>query len=322
MINQETLPVTFADVKAAAEVIANVANRTPVITSRSVDAHLGAEVFFKCENFQRTGSFKFRGAYNALSRLGPEEGRRGVLTYSSGNHGQAVALAGQLLGIPAVIVMPEDAPEIKRRATDGYGGEIIFYDRHSQVREEIGERLARERGLTIIPPYNHPHVIAGQGTAALELIEEVGRLDAVIVSVGGGGVISGWALATKGLCPQAKVYGAEPLQASDAARSLKSGVLHSNINPQTIADGARTTSLGSLTFPIVRELVDDIFLIQEEEIMAALRFLWERIKTVAEPTGALAPAALFQKPELFKGKRVGVLITGGNVDVTRIAKLL
>src|SRR5437867_2927526 len=244
---------TYADVESAARQIAGAAHRTPVATSHTVNARTGAEVFFKCENLQRGGAFKFRGAYNALSRLSPDERRRGVVTFSSGNHAQAIALAGQVLDIPRVIVMPSDAPSVKRIATEGYGGEVVLYDRDREDREEIGRRLARERGLTLIPPYDHPHIIAGQGTAARELFEDVGPLDFLFVPCGGGGLLSGSALAARALSRDCLVIGVEPAAGDDATRSFRTKTLQTVTNPQTVADGARTTSLGSLTFPLVPE---------------------------------------------------------------------
>jgi threonine dehydratase len=275
-----------------------------------VDAQCGSAAFFKCENFQRVGAFKFRGAYNALSRL---PAGCGVLTYSSGNHAQAIALAGRLLGIPTVIVMPTDSPEVKQRATRDYGAEIVLYDRATTSREELGGRIASERGLTVIPPYDHAHIIAGQGTVALELIEQAGPLDVLLTPVGGGGLLSGCAVATKAINPGCKVIGVEPAAADDATRSFKTGTLHTAHNPQTVADGARTPSLGKLTFPLIRKHVDDMVTVD-----AAMRFLWERMKLVVEPTGALAYAALHNGALNFPGKRVGVVISGGNVDLTAI----
>src|SRR5216110_299268 len=248
------LAVQYADIAAAAERLASHAHRTPVMTSRTVNERTGAELFFKCENFQRAGAFKFRGAYNALSRLSPEERRRGVVTYSSGNHAQAIALAGQVLDIPRVIVMPSDAPAVKRIATEAYGGEIVLYDRDREDREAIGRRLAQERGLTLIPPYDHPHVIAGQGTAARELFEEAGALDFLFVPCGGGGLLSGSAISARAMAPDCRVIGVEPAAGDDATRSFRTKTLQTVHNPKTVADGARTPSLGSITFPLVLEL--------------------------------------------------------------------
>lgn len=303
--------VSINDIRSAAERLRGQAHVTPVHTSRTVDAHTGSTVLFKCENFQRVGAFKFRGAYNALSRL---PAGSGVLTYSSGNHAQAIALAGRLFGISTVIVMPTDSPEVKQRATRGYGAEIVLYDRATVSREELGGKIAAERGLTVIPPYDHAHIIAGQGTVALELIQQAGPLDVLLAPVGGGGLLSGCAVATKALNPECRVIGVEPSAADDAARSFKSGTLHTVHNPQTVADGARTPSLGKLTFPLIRQHVQDIVTVDDTAIMDAMRFLWERMKLVVEPTGALAYAALHSGVLSFPGKRAGVVISGGNVD--------
>ncbi|MBK8206193.1 MAG: threo-3-hydroxy-L-aspartate ammonia-lyase [Planctomycetes bacterium] len=312
---------TLVDIRAAAGRIAGVAHVTPVHTSRSVNEHVGAEVFFKCENFQRVGAFKFRGAYNALSQLSPEQRKGGVLTYSSGNHAQAIALAGKLLGIATLIVMPDDSPEIKQRATRGYGAEIVLYNKRERTREELGGKLARERGMTIIPPYDHADIIAGQGTTALELHEQVPGLDVLLAPCGGGGLLSGCAVATKALNPACEVIGVEPATADDATRSFKKGELQTVLNPPTIADGARTPSLGELTFPLLLEYVDEMVTVPDTSIVAAMRFLWERMKLVVEPTGALAYAAIHSSKLKRKGKRIGVIISGGNVDVAGVAKL-
>ena len=313
-----TLP-TYADVDDAARQIAGVANHTPLVTSRTVDARTGARVFFKCENLQRAGAFKFRGAYNALSRLTAAERQRGVVTYSSGNHAQAIALAGQLLGIPRVIVMPSDAPAIKRAATEGYGGEVVAYDRDKDDREAIGQRIAAERGLTVIPPYDHPHIIAGQGTAARELIDEAGRLDMLFVPCGGGGLLSGSAIAARQLSPGCRVIGVEPAAGDDATRSFRTKQLQRVNNPKTIADGARTPSLGSLTFPLVLEYVSDMTTVDDRSLLDAMLFLWERLKLIVEPTGALGAAAVLEGKIDVKGKRVGVILSGGNVDLAQAA---
>ena len=304
--------VSYANVEAASERLDGVAHRTPVMTSRTFNKRVNAEVFFKCENFQRAGAFKFRGAYNALSRLPVEEKEQGVLTYSSGNHAQAVALAGQLLGIPAVIIMPDDAPSVKREATRGYGAEIILYDRDETTREELADRIHRERGLPIIPPYDHPDVVAGQGTTAKELFEDVGPMDVLLVCCGGGGLLSGCALAAGALSPEGRVVGVEPARADDATRSFQSGALQTVHNPDTIADGARTPSLGEITFPLVLRHVDDMVTVSEEAIRRATRFLWERMKLVVEPTGALAAAALLYGALPGERRRIGVTISGGN----------
>ena len=313
-----TLP-TYADVDDAARQIAGVANHTPLVTSRTVDARTGARVFFKCENLQRAGAFKFRGAYNALSRLTAAERQRGVVTYSSGNHAQAIALAGQLLGIPRVIVMPSDAPAIKRAATEGYGGEVVAYDRDKDDREAIGQRIAAERGLTVVPPYDHPHIIAGQGTAARELIDEAGRLDMLFVPCGGGGLLSGSAIAARQLSPGCRVIGVEPAAGDDATRSFRTKQLQRVNNPKTIADGARTPSLGSLTFPLVLEYVSDMTTVDDRSLLDAMLFLWERLKLIVEPTGTLGAAAVLEGKIDVKGKRVGVILSGGNVDLAQAA---
>jgi threonine dehydratase len=314
------LAVRYADIADAAERLAGHAHRTPVMTSRTVNERTGAEVFFKCENFQRIGAFKFRGAYNAMSQLPPEERRRGVLAYSSGNHAQAVALAGRMLGIRVVIVMPADAPSVKLEATRGYGAEVVLYDKRKEVREEVAERVARERGLTMIPPFDHPHVIAGQGTAAKELIEETGPLDYLFVPCSGGGLISGCAVAASHLSPGCKVIGVEPEAGDDATRSFKTKTLQTCHNPDTIADGARTHALGKLTFPLVLRYVHDMVTVSDPELVRATLFLWERMKIIVEPTGALGAAGLFERGLPVEGKRVGVILSGGNVDLKLMAK--
>ena len=310
----EILP-TYADVEAAAGRLKGIANRTPVLTSRTFNRLTGASAFFKCENFQRGGAFKFRGAYNALKRIAETGKATGVLTYSSGNHAQALAMAGGLLGIQTTIIMPSDAPAVKVAATRGYGAEIILYDRSETTREALGRRLSEERGLPIVPPYDHPDVVAGQGTAALELFEETGPLDLLLVCCGGGGLLSGSAIAAGALSPRCRVIGVEPAQADDATRSFHSGTLHTVHNPETIADGARTPSLGKITFPLIRRHVDDMVTVSEESILRAMFFLWERMKLVVEPTGALAAAALLDGTVRAEGKRTGVIISGGNVDL-------
>jgi threonine dehydratase len=311
---------TFADVDGAARQIAGAAHRTPIVTSRSVDHETAATVFFKCENLQRGGAFKFRGAYNALSRLSADERDRGVVTYSSGNHAQAVALAGQVLSIPRTIVMPSDAPEVKRIATAAYGGEIVLYDRGREDREEIGRQLARDRGLTLIPPYDHPHIIAGQGTAALELIEEVGALDYLFVPCGGGGLLSGAALSASALSPGCRTIGVEPAAGDDATRSFQTRTLQTVLNPQTVADGARTPALGSLTFPLVLQHVSDMTTVDDLRLLRAMFYLWERLKLVVEPTGALGAAAVLDGNLPIRGRRVGVILSGGNVDFTQVGQ--
>jgi threonine dehydratase len=312
-----TIP-TFADVESAATQIAGVAHKTPIATSKTIDARTGARLFFKCENLQRAGAFKFRGAYNALSRLNADERRRGVVTFSSGNHAQAIALAGQVLNIPRVIVMPSDAPAVKRIATEGYGGEVILYDRDQEDREAIGKRLASERGLTLIPPYDHPHIIAGQGTAVRELIEEVGPLDLLFVPCGGGGLLSGSAIAARAMAPACRVIGVEPAAGDDATRSFKTKTLQTVDNPKTVADGARTPSLGSLTFPIVLEQVSDMATVDDPTLLKTMLYLWERMKLVVEPTGALGAAAAIEGTTPIRGLRVGVVLSGGNVDLGQV----
>jgi len=315
------MSVTYADVAAAHERIRAHARRTPVLTSATIDALTGATVFFKCENFQRMGAFKFRGAFNALAQLDAAQRKRGVIAFSSGNHAQAVALAGKLLGIQTVIVMPADAPKVKLDATRGYGAEIVVYQKE-EPRDQIAEKLSRERNLTLIPPFDHPHVIAGQGTAAKELIEDVGPLDALLVPCGGGGLISGCAIAARHLAPQCRVIGVEPAAGDDATRSFKTKQLVKIQTPETIADGARTESLGKLTFPLLLENVSDMTTVSDDELLRAMFFLWERMKIVVEPTGALAACALLQKKLSFPGKRVGVIVSGGNVDFRWAAETL
>lgn len=314
------LPVTFPDVAAAAARIKGHAHRTPVLTSHAVDERTGASVFFKCENFQRMGAFKFRGAYNALCQLPVESRKRGVLAYSSGNHAQAVALAGRQLGIPAVIVMPQDAPAIKIEATRGYGAEVVLYDRHTQDREAFAAALAAERGLPVVPPFDHPHIVAGQGTAAMELIEDNGPLDYLFVPCGGGGLISGSAIAANHLSPGCKVIGIEPEAGDDATRSFRTKTLQSCHNPDTIADGARTHALGKITFPLLMAHVHDMATVNDDELLAAMLYVWERMKIVVEPTGALGVAGLFGTTHAVRGKRVGIILSGGNADIRDIAR--
>jgi threonine dehydratase len=306
--------VTYDDIAAAHERIKPQARRTPVLTSSTVNAMTGAKVFFKCENLQRMGAFKFRGAFNALSQLSPDEKRRGVLAFSSGNHAQAVALAGSLLGIPATIVMPEDAPTVKLEATRGYGGQVVTYPKGAD-REELAARLVKEKNLVLIPPFDHPHVIAGQGTAAKELIEDAGALDVLLVPCGGGGLISGCAIAARHLAPQCRVIGVEPAAGDDATRSFREKRLVKIQPPDTIADGARTTSLGNITFPLVMSYVNDMLTVSDEELLRAMFWLWERMKIVVEPTGALAACAVLQKKLNLERQKVGVVLSGGNVDL-------
>ncbi|MCL7429384.1 threo-3-hydroxy-L-aspartate ammonia-lyase [Streptomyces sp. YS415] len=316
------MTVTLNDVQDAAARIEGVAHRTPVLRSRTLDALVGAEVHVKCENLQRIGAFKFRGAYNAASRLSPEQVARGIAAYSSGNHAQAVALAARELGTTAVILMPEDTPRSKVEATLGYGAEVVTYDRYTGDRVAIGEALAADRGLTLIPPYEHPHVIAGQGTAALELIEEVGDLDALVVPVGGGGLIAGSATAAKGLLPGISVIGVEPEQGDDTKRSLEAGRRVSVPVPRTIADGQAADIPGELTFSLNHKLVDDIVLVSDDEIRDAMRFAFERMKTVMEPSGATPLAALLAGRIEPLPRRVGVIVSGGNIDARRFAELI
>lgn len=312
----------FDDVSAAAERIKGHAHRTPVMTSRTVNKELGAEVFFKCENLQRMGAFKFRGAFNALSRFDEAQRRAGVVTFSSGNHAQAIALSASLLGMPATIVMPHDAPAAKVAATKGYGGNVVIYDRYKEDREQIGRDLAQKHGLTLIPPYDHPDVIAGQGTAAKELFEDVGPLDAFFVCLGGGGLLSGSALATRALAPSCKLYGVEPKAGNDGQQSFRSGSIVHIETPKTIADGAQTQHLGNYTFPIIRRDVDDILTVTDEQLVEGMRFFASRMKLVVEPTGCLGFAAARKMKAGLRGQRVGVLISGGNVDLDRFCTLL
>ncbi|CAG2135788.1 threo-3-hydroxy-L-aspartate ammonia-lyase [Cupriavidus plantarum] len=316
-----TLP-TYADVEAAAKRIEGYAHKTPVMTSRTVNDLLGAEVFFKCENLQRMGAFKFRGGFNALSRFTPEQRRAGVVAFSSGNHAQAIALSARLLGMPATIIMPHDAPAAKVAATKGYGGNVVVYDRYKEDREAIGRKLAEEHGMTLIPPYDHPDVLTGQGTAAKELFEEAGALDAIFTPLGGGGLLSGTALATRALAPQCRIYGVEPEAGNDGQRSFRSGEIVNIATPKTIADGAQTQHLGDYTFGIIRRDVTDILTATDAQLVDAMRLFAARMKILVEPTGALGLAGAFTiKPEL-QGKRIGVIISGGNVDLERFCELL
>ena len=330
-----TLAITFDDVAAAAQRLAGHAHLTPVLTSRTADERTGARVFFKAENFQRMGAFKFRGAFNALAKFSPMQRERGVIAFSSGNHAQATALAARILGMPSVIVMPKDAPAAKLAATRGYqagqaGSEVVLYDRYIEDREAIGRRLAQERGMTLVPPYDHADVMAGQGTAALELVQQVaeldgGGLDALLVCVGGGGLISGCAVAATLLLPGIEVWGVEPEAGNDTQRSLAEGRIVHIDTPKTIADGAQTQHSGALTFPVIQALVKGIVTASDEELVQAMRFFAERMKIVVEPTGCLGAAALMSRvaglPDL-RGRRVGVILSGGNVDVRRYAELL
>ncbi|CAN7385367.1 threo-3-hydroxy-L-aspartate ammonia-lyase [Acidovorax sp. LjRoot66] len=313
---------TYDDVVAAADRIAGVAHRTPVLTSRILDQELGAQVFFKCENLQRMGAFKFRGAYNALARFDATQRKAGVIAFSSGNHAQGIALAARELGMPATIVMPQDAPAAKIAATQGYGANVVFYDRYTQDREQITRDLAERNGLTMIPPYDHADVLAGQGTAAKELFEEVGELDAFFVCLGGGGLLSGSALSTRALSPRCKLYGVEPEAGNDGQQSFRTGSIVHIDTPQTIADGAQTQHLGQITFPIIHRDVDDILTVSDAQLVDAMRFFATRMKLVVEPTGCLGFAAARARAAELKGKKVGVLISGGNVDMERFCSLL
>lgn len=312
----------FADVAAAADRLEGVARRTPVLTSSRIDAALGCRVYFKAESFQRVGAFKFRGAYNAISLLTPDQRARGVVAYSSGNHAQAIALAARLLDVPATIVMPSDAPAVKRRATEDYGATIVTYDRYAEDRERIGADLAARDGLALIPPYDHPAIVAGQGTAALELVTSVPDLDAILVPLGGGGLLSGTLLAAGERAPRARVYGVEPAAGDDGLRSLREGRIVHIDPPRTIADGAQTQHLGRITFPIIAERVTDILTATDDDLVAAMATLAATMKIVVEPTGALGFAALTRQASFFRGQRVGVVLSGGNVDLARFAEYL
>lgn len=313
--------VTFEDVAAAHERIRPHAVRTPVLSSAAIDERTGARVFFKCENLQNMGAFKFRGAFNALSQLSGEEKKRGVLAFSSGNHAQAVALAGRMLGIRATIVMPEDAPKVKLEGTRSHGAEIVLY-RKGEDREQISRKLCAERGFALIPPFDHPHIVAGQGTAAKELFEDAGALDCLLVPCGGGGLLSGSALAARKLSPGCKVIGVEPAAGDDGGRSFREKRLVKIPVPETIADGAKTQSLGEVTLPLILQNVDAMLAVSDDELLRAMFYLWEKLRTVVEPTGALGACALFEKKVSAPGKRVGVLLSGGNVDLRWAAGIL
>jgi threonine dehydratase len=314
--------LSLTDVRAAAERLKGVAHRTPVLTSRTLDERVGAEVFLKAENFQRIGAFKFRGAYNAISRLTPEQLEAGVAAYSSGNHAQAVALAAQLAGTTAVILMPEDAPPTKVAATRGYGAEVVTYDRYTQDRAALAQELATERGRTLIPPYDNYDVMAGQGTVALELLEEVGHLGALLVPVGGGGLMAGCATAATLMCPGIRMIGVEPAAGDDHARSLAAGERVEIAVPRTIADGQAISTPGELTFAVNRRLVESFELVSDEEIVAAMAFAFERLKIVLEPSGASALAAVLAGRIHGMPERVGVVLSGGNVGLERFRELL
>jgi len=321
------LAISHSDIAAAAARLQGVARRTPVFTSRTADQRTGAQVYFKCENFQRIGAFKFRGAYNALAQFTPEQRRAGVIAFSSGNHAQAIALAARLLGMPSLIVMPHDSPAAKLAATREYqqgqpGSEVVLYDRFTEDREAIGARLAAERGMTLIPPYDHAHVMAGQGTAADELLDETGPLDLLLVCVGGGGLIAGCAVAAAHRSPGIAVIGVEPEAGNDTQQSLARGEIVHIDTPQTIADGAQTQHSGRLTFPVIQRLVKGIVTVSDAQLVTTMRFFAERMKMVVEPTGCLAAAALLEGVVQARGQRVGVIVSGGNVDLARYAGFL
>ncbi|HCN42349.1 MAG TPA: threo-3-hydroxy-L-aspartate ammonia-lyase [Proteus vulgaris] len=317
------LPIpTYKDVAEAHQRIQPYLNKTPVLTSRTINELTGAQFYFKCENFQRMGAFKLRGAMNALSQFNDQQRKNGVVTFSSGNHAQAIALSAKLLGIPATIIMPEDAPKAKIEATKGYGGHVLTYNRYTENREEIGQQLAQKKGLTLIPPYDHPHIIAGQGTVAKELFDEVGELDMLFVPLGGGGLLSGSLLSTKALSPQCKIYGVEPLAGNDGQQSLRKGEIIHIDTPKTIADGAQTQHLGNYTFEIIRNNVDDILTATDEELISAMQFYAQRMKIIVEPTGCLSLAATHQFGGKLKGKKIGIIISGGNVDIAQYGRFL
>lgn len=313
---------TYNDVMEASERLEGAANITPVLTSRTINAEVGAEIFFKCENYQRTGSFKFRGAYNSLAKFSAEQRKFGVVAFSSGNHAQGIALAASILKIPATIVMPTDAPSAKVAATKGYGAEVIFYDRYTEDREEIGRSLAAKHGMTLIPSYDHPDVLAGQGTAAKELFESVGELDVLFAGLGGGGMLSGTTLSTRALSPNCTLIGVEPQAGNDGQRSFNSGEIVHIDTPDTIADGAQTQHLGNYTFPIILNGVNRIETVTDAELVEAMKFFAQRMKTVVEPTGCLGLAAVRKFKDELKGKRVGVIITGGNIDIDKFGRFL
>jgi threonine dehydratase len=321
------LPISFDDVLDAAQRLRPVAHRTPVMRSAAADARTGARLFFKCENLQRIGAFKFRGAYNALARFGPEQRRAGAVAFSSGNHAQAVALAARMLDMPATLVMPRDAPAIKVAATRGYGAEVVLYDRRTEDREAIGRQLAAERGMTLVPPYDHVDVMAGQGTAALELIEDMiaageGPPEALLVCLGGGGLISGCAVAARHLAPGCRVIGVEPQAGNDVQQSLALGRIVSIPLPETIADGAQTLHAGKLTFAVMQACVDQVVTATDAQLVNTMRFFAERMKLVVEPTGCLAAAAALEGVCALAGQRVGIIVSGGNIDMARFAALL
>ncbi|CFR23914.1 threo-3-hydroxy-L-aspartate ammonia-lyase [Yersinia kristensenii] len=316
------LVISYEDIIQAHQRIAGFALKTPVLTSSTANEQTGAQLFFKCENFQHMGAFKFRGAYNALVKLAPEQQAKGVIAFSSGNHAQAIALSARKLGIRAVIVMPKDAPAAKIAATRGYGGEVVLYDRYLEDREAISRQLAQEQGLTLIPPYDHPDVMAGQGTAAKELFEEVGELDVLLVPLGGGGLLSGCATVAKALYPNCQVIGVEPAAGNDGQQSFRSGKIVKIDTPVTIADGAQTPALGNYTFPVIQARVDNILTATDDQLISAMKFFTSRMKIVVEPTGCLGAAVAFSDELDLRGKRVGVIISGGNVDLARLAHFI
>lgn len=320
-MSEANLSVSFRDVESAAARLDGVATRTPVVSSRTLNDRLNCRAWFKCENFQRTGAFKFRGAYNAMVQLADEQKRRGVISYSSGNHAQAIALAGRLLDVATTVVMPHDAPSVKLEATRGYGAEVVLYDPEETARESLGRKLSEDRGLALIPPYDHPDIIAGQGTAALELFDEVGELDLIVTPCGGGGLLSGCATVARTVSPDCAVVGVEPEAGDDATRSFRSGELQTVENPETIADGARTPYLGEHTFPIVLKRVDDMVTVSDGALIRTMHFIWSRMKLVVEPTGVLAATAVLEEIVGVDGKRVGIVLSGGNVDLARACEL-
>lgn len=313
----------YAGVERAARTLAGVAHRTPVLTSNSLNQALGAEVFFKCEPMQRTGAFKFRGAFNSLSNLSPEQRAAGVVAYSSGNHAQAIAASGQILGVRTTIVMPHDAPAAKRAATEGYGATIVAYDRYTENRDQIAADLAARHGFAVIPPFNHPDVICGQGTAGKELFEDVGQLDALLVCLGGGGLLSGCALAASVLSPSCKIYGVEPEAGDDVRQSFRAGKIVSIPTPRSIADGAVTSAPGDMTFALIKDYVTDILTVSDEQLVLAMRWFAQRLKLMVEPTGCLAAAAVLQRVlPIEPGMRIGVVVSGGNVDLASYGAFL
>ncbi len=316
------LAICYDDIVQAHQRITGVALKTPVLTSSTANGQTGAQLFFKCENFQHMGAFKFRGAYNALVKLSPQQQAKGVIAFSSGNHAQAIALSARKLGIRAVIVMPKDSPAVKIAATHSYDGEVVLYDRYLEDREAISNKLAQEQGLTLIPPYDYPDVMAGQGTAAKELFEEVGELDVLLVPLGGGGLLSGCATVAKVLYPNCQVIGVEPAAGNDGQQSFRSGKIVKIETPVTIADGAQTAALGHYTFPVIRERVDNILTATDDQLISAMKFFISRMKIVVEPTGCLGAAVAFSGELDLRGKRVGVIISGGNVDLARLAHFI